>query len=407
MMKAKIELTDTLYTIITTYPQTREVFVANGFPQFADDAQLQGMGKMLTFKAAMLAKKKNPEIFLSLLDEVIEQHAMMAEEGVQAPAVRQSACSIAGILPCPVKIPLLDGFGEFLKGYEKERGKTISYRLKSASGGLGWLEEEIRDAKGPEDLPDLVISAGFELFFDRERYGAFRDEGMFKDLSSLPEFNRSFDGLGLKDPKKNYSIVGAVPAIFLVDTLELKGRKVPKTWDDILSEEFAGSISLPVEDFDLFNAVCLTLYRERGIEAIKALGRNMLSSMHPAQMVKNRRNEEKPAVTVLPWFFTRMIFGNTSLQVVWPEDGSILSPIFVAAKEEKAEELAPVVEFFESEAVGKIFMERGFFPSVNPQVDNTISADQKMQWLGWDFIYDHDLSALIRECTEAFEGAQA
>ncbi len=405
MERRTIQSTDTIYNIIEAYPETREIFIANGFPQLTDDAQLARIGKMLTFKAAMQAKKKNPEIFMTLLEEIIEQKHIMAEEGISTYET-EGSCTVAGILPCPIKIPLIDQFTRFEKEYGRTMGKSINYRLQSASGGLGWLEDEIREVEELKDLPDLIISAGFELFFDPTLYGKHRDQNAFEDLSALPQFNSCFDGLDLKDTQNNYSIVGGVPAIFLVDTLELHGRKAPETWDDLLSEEFTGSISLPVEDFDLFNAVCLTLYKNRGIEAIKALGRNMLGSMHPAQMVKNKKDEIKPAVTVLPWFFTRMVFPGTSLQVVWPKDGSILSPIFLASKQEKREELAPIVEFFESEEVGVVMRDKGFFPSVNPAVDNGISSEQPFQWLGWDFIYSHDIAGLIKECTETFNASQ-
>ena len=67
-------------------------------------------------------------------------------------------------------------------------------------------------------------------------------------------------------------------------------------------------------------------------------------------MVKSTtKSEEKPAVTVLPWFFTKMIFPGTPLEVVWPKDGAILSPVFVAGKESKKDELKEIVHFFEGE----------------------------------------------------------
>lgn len=393
--------TDSLYTIVTKYPETLDIFAANGFPQLRDPRQLSGFGKLITFEAAMKAKKKNSDIFMQMLYEVIQQQHLHAEEGIAASST--AGCSIAGILPCPVKLPLIDSFKEFAALYQERHHTVIDYQLQSASGGLSWLEEIIRSAKDEDDIPDLSISAGFELFFDRELIGKYGEAGTYKDLSGLQTFNSCFDGLDLKDTRGHYSILAGVPAVFLVDTLELKGRKRPESWDDLLSEEFRGSISLPVEDLDLFNAVCLTLYKRQGAEAIRDLGRNMMKSMHPAQMVKSSGQPSgRPAVTVLPWFFTRMIFSGTSLEVIWPKDGSILSPIFIAAKASKEEELKEIVHYFESRPVAQLMREKGYFPCVNPEIDNGIPADHTFQWLGWEFIYEHDIGALIKECTDIF-----
>ncbi|WP_246745108.1 ABC transporter substrate-binding protein [Thiospirochaeta perfilievii] len=236
--------------------------------------------------------------------------------------------------------------------------------------------------------------------------GKYRDQGLFHDMSSLDSFNSCYSGLDLKDPKGNYSILASVPAIFLVNTEELNGRKRPETWDQLLSDDFINSIALPVEDLDLFNAVLLTLYKEKGSEAIKSLGRNMLSSMHPAQMVKNSgKSEDKPAVTVLPWFFTKMVFPGTSLEVVWPTDGAILSPVFIAAKKDKKNELEDIVHYFESESVGEILRDKGYFPSVNPNIDNRIPKDNKFRFLGWDFIYNNDITEIINICMDLFNKA--
>jgi ABC-type Fe3+ transport system substrate-binding protein len=395
---------DTLYDIITRYPQTRDHFITQGFPQFSDQNQLERFGRLLSFKAAMKAKKKNPGLFMELLFDVIDHSSMLQEQGVSISESNQ-ALSIAGILPCPVRIPLLDKFEQLVSDHEKQYGHPVSYNLQSASQGVGWLEDQYRDAQNEQQIPDLALSAGFELFFDEQLIGRFRNSGTFCDLSSLPTFSRDFEGLDLKDPRGNYSILAGVPAVFLVDTMELGERKVPSGWEDLLSDELRGSVSLPVEDMDLFNAVCLQLEHRFGIEAVRKLGENMLRSMHPSQMVKNSRKTERPAVTVLPWFFTRMIFAGTSLKIIWPEDGAILSPIFAAAKGSKREQLSPILSFFESREIGQLMREKGMFPSVNPEVDNALPPGAAFQWLGWDAIYAADIGERIRTCTEVFNQA--
>lgn len=400
MKDLQITKDQSLFDIITAHPETMSVFTSNGFSMLEDERQLNTLGKMLTLEAALIAKKKNPEVFLQLLSEIIEQQELMQEDGISR-TQEETSLHIAGILPCPVKLPLTDSF----KSFSEDAAYTASYELRSASGGISWIEDIFRAAEHPEDIPDLLISAGFELFFDKHLVGSFRDRGVFRDLCTLEDFNSCFSSIELKDPRGNYTIIGGVPAVFLVDTLVLGERAIPRTWEDLLSEQFTGSISLPVEDLDLFNAVLLTLFREKGAEAIRALGRNMAGSMHPAQMVSQKKQQIQPAVTILPWFFTRMVFEPSSLKVIWPEDGSILSPIFLAAKQEKAVELQEYVDHFTGIDAGRIMRERGYFPVIHPEIDNAIPEGRDFKFLGWDFIYEHDISEVIADCTRIFEDA--
>ena len=47
----------------------------------------------------------------------------------------------------------------------------------------------------------------------------------------------------------------------------------------------------------------------------------------------------------------------------------------------------------------------GKFPSTNPLVDNGLRPDQHFLWLGWDYIHENDIGALIRETERDFFAA--
>ena len=57
----------------------------------------------------------------------------------------------------------------------------INYNLNAASMGMEVIEEEIMNAKTEDDLSDVYMSAGFNLFFDKKLMGKFRDKGVFVD----------------------------------------------------------------------------------------------------------------------------------------------------------------------------------------------------------------------------------
>lgn len=358
--------------------------------------------KSITLKMALMLKKMDFDIFANLLIETIDNNgidATLAEN-----TKMDGALNIVGLLPCPVRIPLLEAFNNFSTPYSKENGILINHELKAASVGLDWVEKNIKNISNASKLPDLFISAGFDMFFDEEMIGKFKKQDVFEDTTNLPKFNSLFDAIELKDPKKHYAMIGVVPAVFLINTKELGDLPIPKTWKDILEPEFAKRVSLPVGDFDLFNGILLNIHKNYGDEGVEKLGRSLLESLHPSQMVKSdKKKRNRPIVTIMPYFFTKMATGNGPMKAVWPQDGAIISPIFMLSKKDKIDKLQGVIDFFASKEVGTILSHSGLFPSVHPDIDNRIPKENKFMWLGWDYIYNNNISALIKHCETIFD----
>ena len=233
--------------------------------------------------------------------------------------------------------------------------------------------------------------------------GKFKEQGIFKDMTGIEKYNSDFDNenIHLKDPHGDYSMIGVVPAIFIVNKTVLNGREVPRSWADLLKPEFAKSVSLPIADFDLFNSILIHIYKLFGFEGVKNLGRSLLSNLHPAQMVEAK----EPAVTIMPYFFSKMIPAKGPKEVIWPAEGAIISPIFMLTKASKAKELDKIIKFMSGKSVGDTLANQGLFPSVHPEVKNPVNG-RPMLWVGWDFIYSNDMGKLIKKCEETFkEGA--
>jgi len=102
-------------------------------------------------------------------------------------------------------------------------------------------------------------------------------------------------------------------------------------------------------------------------------------------------------------FFTKMVKVGGPMIAVWPEDGAIISPIFMLTKEDRLEKTQPVIDFFASEGVGEILSHQGLFPSINPNVDNRLPEENKFMWLGWDYINSNDIGSLITKCEAIFK----
>jgi len=389
----------TLKEIVTTYPETIEFLSSKGFKGLDNQSLLNTIGK-ISLQKALETKKINVETFLELLNDIIEQNRNSEDVNLSENIVEEDAVSVMGLLPCPVKNPLLEG----LKKFQAESGMKINHELKAASSGLDWLKEDVIGANHPEKLADMFISAGFDLFFEDELMGKFKKEGIFKDITGMENYNKDFNNkeISLKDPDGDYSMLAVVPAVFLVNKDELGDRPFPRSWADLLKPEFENSVSLPISDFDLFNAILISLYKNYGEDGVRKLGKTLLQNMHPSQMVKSDKLKVNvPAVTIMPYFFTKMTGHGGPMVAQWPEDGAALSPIFMLTKKSKEKELKPLADFFASEEIGKILSHQGLFPTVNPNVDNNL-GDKKFMWVGWDYIKNNDIGKILKHCEKLF-----
>lgn len=390
-------INDKVFDIVESNPSVKEFLITNGFEQFSNDEVFNKMSKNISLSMALKMKKMNVELFEKRLISYLDGKNKSIDINLTYKKKKDYDINIEGVLPCPIRIPLLEQFELWLKENQSKYDYTIGYELKSANLGLDWIIEKAK-TKDVNKLPDVLMSAGFDLFFDKELMGQYLDNNVFE--ASVDEINSDFcnEEIDLRDPDKKYLITGVVPAVFLVNKKELNGRKIPRTWDDVLSEEFEDSVAVPMGDLDLFNALVVNLYKEYGMEGIKRLARSYMKNLHPAEMVKakGKSKSNNPAVSIIPYFFTQMIQGDEQV-AVWPDDGAVISPIFMIAKKDKKAMTQPIIDFFNSKEVGEVFSANGKFPSTNKYVDNGLSKEQRFKWVGWDFIKKTDIGALLKD----------
>jgi len=393
----------TILELANNFPAAMEVLISNGFPQFSDKTQIETVGKFLKLSTALKTKGYNIETYLKLIEDKISSDNNYT---TATKISEHSDINIIGLLPCPVRIPLQEQFSQFLEKFENEKRIKVNYKFEAASIGLDYLKQNILSIEDISKIPDIFISAGFEAFFDQKSLGLFKDKKVFVDLTD-DEINENFSDLNIKDPHGDYSIISLVVAVFMVNKKELGDLPVPKSWADILKPEYQQRVALPVGDFDLFNGILLNIYKDFGSEGVEKIAKALLKSMHPSQMVKNAnmKNSDKPAITIMPYFFTKMVRDLSSMEVVWPEDGAIVAPVFMLVKREKKDILEPIAKFIAGKEMGEILSHKGLFPSLNKDVKNIVPENAKFKWLGWDFIYSNDIGTLIKELNELFENS--
>ena len=385
-----INIKDTLFNITEKHKEAAELLISLGFDNLKDDNLRKIFGSSISLENALKSKKINADEFVARLIVRIEENKTVQNK-------YKETIRITGVLPCPVKVPLMETFEKWLG--EQNFDFNLNYDFKAASMGIDWIKDELKNS---EKVPDLFISAGFDLFFDKKLLGKYKSENLFIDITGIQKYNDDFSDYNLEDPSGQYSMLGIVPAVFLVNKDELKGRKIPESWEELISGEFENNVSLPISDFDLFNALLLNMYKIYGEDGIRKLARIFQKNMHPSEMVKSHMKRERPAITIMPYFFTWMVREGSPMELVWPKDGAVISPIFMLSKKETKNKTKTIVDFFASKEAGEILSHKGKMPSVNPEVDNEIPKENKYIWLGWDFIKENDISSLIKKCENIF-----
>ncbi|PID39018.1 MAG: iron ABC transporter substrate-binding protein [Proteobacteria bacterium] len=408
-----IEPTQTLFAITERYPATLAVLIENGFPKLRDPTKRAKQGKALTLAAAAQLRgidvaMLQGKLAAAITDDVGEQDATLAEGNAGVTLFPKGDLRVSGLLPCPVRIPILEAISALGRELEAEDGTRLGHSLAAASVGADGLLAQIAGVDDVAELPDVFVSAGFESFFDRRALARFKDAGAFIDVGPA-EVNADFADLPVKDPDGHFTMIAVVPAVFVVNHTVLGDLPAPRSFEALLEPRYTDKVALPVGDFDLFNALLLDLRERYGDDAVEALAGNMVAALHPSQTVGRfaGRQPARPAVSVVPWFFSRMTLGTKHMEMVWPEDGAVLSPIFALVRADGHRHARRAGEIFASKAIGEVLAHKGLFPSLHPEVDNRLPEGARFSWLGWEYVHKHDIGALIPQVRDRFEAKVA
>ena len=202
-MNKYFDVKDKVFDITEEYPETIDIFAAHGFEQLKNDKLRRIMGRTISLEMACKTKKVNLELFEERLVEAIEQARTSVDGKKLSDSVEDGDIKIDGILPCPVKLPLEEGFEKWLE--EQNFDFTVESDLRVASGGVDWIKDKIKDIDDEDELADLLMSAGFDLFFDKKLMGKFKSKGVFEDVKGFDKLKKDFNNeeIDLQDPKVN------------------------------------------------------------------------------------------------------------------------------------------------------------------------------------------------------------
>ena len=142
-----IDIKDTLFNITEKHKEALDLLISLGFDSLKDDNLRKVFGSSISLENALKSKKINADEFVTRLMERIE-------ENKSAQKKFKDTIRITGVLPCPVKVPLMETFEKWLS--EQNFDFNLNYDLKAASMGIDWIKDEMKNSV---NVPDLFISA--------------------------------------------------------------------------------------------------------------------------------------------------------------------------------------------------------------------------------------------------------
>jgi len=390
----------TIADLAEKYPEALKLLAANGCVALVEQENLQCYGPILRLRTLLKAQGINPDLFLGQLTR---------PSGITPPLAQASnpsaSLNLFALLPCPLKVPLEEAFGKFLERLPEPERAALTFVIEGNANNQLDYADYADHFESLEEMPDIIVTPGFNSFFHRPFVERFIKTGLFQNVNRYPG-EEQLAALGIVDPEGHYTMLAMNLLVLVVNHKTLRDRPVPRSWGDLLVPGLAKSIVIRGNrDGSFCETLLLTIYQEFGDEGLRRLGANVSDGWHPSQMVKAAVSggTDAPAVSVMPLFFANNLKGRDWLEIVWPVDGALVSPVTMLVKEEKCRSLSKVVDFLVGPEVARICA-GAFFPALHPEVDNRL-PQAAFKWIGWDYVKNNDLKALIAATNDAFGAA--
>lgn len=388
----------TISDIVTQYPKTRDVFLASGLGTLVNEDGMRVLAPFLTLGTALRSKFLNPEEFVRLLQSAVTAEPLLEAPGLESLA-SQKDLTLLGLMPCGLKMPFSRALTQFLTGLQAQTPLAVQYAVE------GNLNQELsyysyaHTLEHPDELPDIIVSADFNIFYGHRFYNRFVVPGAFGGYGRFDP-GANYADARILHPENDYTLLCVNPLVIVANLDRLDGRTLPKTWADILDPAWENDLTIRGGDNFFCHAVLLPIYKEFGRSGLEKLAANIARGLHPAQMISRIDSNAPGALYIMPEFFAQRSRRPERLHIIWPEDGALASPVTLQAKPSARKAHAPVLDFLVGTDLARVLAHAGF-PVPHKAVDAPVQ-DKPLYWLGWDFLRQHDLIDLNQRIDEIF-----
>lgn len=384
--------------IITYYPLTKAVFVAHGLGTLVTEDAMRALSPFLTLGTALRSRFIAEPGFMKLLEE-----AALQENVLEAPGLKdmksQGELTLLALMPCGLKMPFSRAITSFLEGVKRELGVEIKFAVEGNLNQELSYYSYVERIESVDELPDIIISADFNTFYGRRFYEKFVAAGQMSGYGNYMP-NSNYIDAGIVEPNGEYSVLGVNPLVMVANLDQVGDRPLPRCWKDLLDPMWKESVTLRGGAGFFCHAVLLPTYQRYGKKGLEQLGDNVLQGLHPSQMIKNIDSGAPGAIYVMPEFFAHRARKQDRIQIIWPEDGALASPVTLQVKSSSVEKLRPILDYLTGKDLARVLV-GARFPVPHDDIEGEVQ-DKPLLWLGWDYLRRDDLLELNREIDTIF-----
>ena len=382
----------TVDQFLQQHPGGRRLLESMGLDLPAAEEADDPIAAYLTLRSRLQQCGADPEAFLRLF---------CAQQN--DPDAAHAPLWIEANVPCALKAPLEIALGQ---AGEVCGNGGVPPRIVVQSENASAITSQGATLESPDAMPDLTMAAGYNTLLDHAFLHRLATPEHFA-ARVRPAVNAALAPYGFADPLGIYRVIGVNIFVFVVDPALARGRAAPDSWEALLAPAFSRDVAVCGMGDRVSGSLMLHVQARFGEDAVRGLGRNVRSGMHPSQVIKHlgTGHPSSPAVAVMPWFFARLADIRRPATVVWPRDGAMAMPFFQLVKRGGPESLDRFAAHLEGPEVGRV-CSGAFFPSLHPDVPCPLPQEASLAWLGWDYIRQNDLAALRRRASDLYEAGR-
>jgi ABC-type Fe3+ transport system substrate-binding protein len=369
-----LELDQKTANILEMVPGARDFFAIKELPNDPGHR----MASRISLRNMLQAKGINETAFLREFEEFVKSQNDILHEGAEP-----ELCRIWGRIPCVVQLPIQNLLDEYISRYQRD----LTYNIALVEFGREWIDDLTAQAR-----PPVIMGAGIE--------GMVQNQAVMREYTAPPVEDINDDYKDFRDPQGIFHILTGVPLVFVADRTQLGEAEVPRTWKDLLDGDYSICYA---DDGHLLDGIYLVyIYQDFGEPGILEFKKRSLCGAHPSQMIKAGGIQGQPSVYVMPHIFASIKTKEPGFETIWPEDGAPLIPVVITQRKDASEADQRAASFLCGPECGNVFVTQGMFPASNPAVKNNLPG--RLRWLGWDYIYQHNLLDIIPRIKTLFLG---
>jgi ABC-type Fe3+ transport system substrate-binding protein len=306
---------------------------------------------------------------------------------------------------CPIKDRFSRAWEEFAAQYNG--GHKTQLRGVVPMGGCGAdIYCNISTVEAREKFPLVVTDMGYQEFFTGNFLASPEKLGWFGSVPREDPAHPLFRDHALTDRRGLFHVFGAMPHVILVNHRRLGGRPVPRRVSDLSSGEYTGSLGTGFAEDDITELLLLELWKEQGEAGIRGLARNIGFTGRPQDLASDAvANREGCCVYFMSSFFAHAVPRRDHLEIIWPEDGAVLNPLYALFKKPETDRENEVREacasFLFSSELGRSLAD-SWFVHVHPELSYGLPPEAKFRWVGWDYILEKPVVSRVQEIEEIY-----